>query len=176
MKIGTEDAKKIGMGKILSGGMGVLSGLTAANPLVSGPFAMASGLFTIFEEYLDGDDESGLGEDAKEVLKEMVKKYTVRMKRDVQVLKNAIFGYTNYHTFTNERLVPDEFRDIPKEMQLKGGDPGVDDGWNHAITYVIGDGRWYVQEPAAGLSEKFGELYKRIVSPMNILLVYYPLT
>ncbi|KAF2878589.1 hypothetical protein BDV95DRAFT_25835 [Massariosphaeria phaeospora] len=134
------------------------------SPGLSGPFGAASGHFSIFEDRINGDSNSGVdGVDAPDMLKKLVKKFAGSMKRDIQVTKNAIFGATTFWDATAENLVPNEVRDIPSAMQYKGGDPGVNDGWNHAITYVLGDGQWFVERPAAGLDEKFGELYQRIM-------------
>ncbi|KAF2111111.1 hypothetical protein BDV96DRAFT_603243 [Lophiotrema nucula] len=164
-----EEAPAIGFGTILSGSLAIGGTLSAANPLLSGMFGVAGAIGSMYEDKLNGlSPEPFNPDDVEATLKEMIDHYCDILQRSSTEIRNAVFGV---EAELGDKKYPDEFRDIPREMQLAGGDPNGKDPWNHAITYVIGDGQWLVDEPAKGLEAQFQETYKRTRQMLALALL-----
>ncbi|KAF2120320.1 hypothetical protein BDV96DRAFT_567053 [Lophiotrema nucula] len=160
-------AKQLPVGDILIFSMDLLSQLTEANPGVSGSLSALSAFTGLFQDKLNGEDPPDPAEAAEDALRNMITSIVGKMKNEVTIARDAIFGNAIYRP-SREHYDPktsefrNEFTEIPDDMKFNRGAPGTTDGWNHPITYVLGDGQWLSAHPAADLPVMFQDLYKQI--------------
>ena len=126
----------------MSGALAFGAAIGGSNPASVAILGAFSGITAIINEK-DQDGESDV--DLSEIgLSNMLSDTCDGAKGRIEDILQAVTGYPG----SSEA-------DIPHEMKMQNGEGK---GYEHAISYLFGDGQWLVDHPTEGLAENFDKV------------------